>query len=201
MLFSFVLASAALAISPGPDNIFVLTQSVSRGSSYGISTTAGLISGCIVHTVLVAFGVSAILVTFESVFLGIKILGAVYLFYLAWQVFKLDNSIAIGKTENKKSHRQLYKQGVIMNVLNPKVTLFFMAFFPAFLWDKTENVILQFFVLGLVFMVVSFIIFSGIALLSGKIFRFITHYKKSGLFFRWLQIIVFIGIAFFLLLP
>lgn len=201
MLFSFVLASAALAISPGPDNIFVLTQSVSRGSSYGIATTAGLISGCIVHTVLVAFGVSAILVTFESVFWGIKILGAVYLFYLAWQVFKSDNHIEIGKTESNKSHGQLYKQGVIMNVLNPKVTLFFMAFFPAFLWNKTGNTMLQFFILGLVFMVVSFIIFSGIALLSGNIFRFTNRYKKSGLFFKWLQIVVFLGIAFFLLVP
>src|SRR5690606_4481389 len=116
-------------------------------------------------------------------------------------VFKSDNHIEIAKTESNKSHGQLYKQGVIMNVLNPKVTLFFMAFFPAFLWNKTGNTMLQFFILGLVFMVVSFIIFSGIALLSGNIFRFTNRYKKSGLFFKWLQIVVFLGIAFFLLVP
>jgi threonine/homoserine/homoserine lactone efflux protein len=157
------LASAALAISPGPDNIFVLTQSVSNGSSYGIATTAGLISGCIVHTALVAFGVSAILLAFESVFWGIKIIGAVYLLYLAWQVFKSQNMVFVGGNSVKKSHWQLYKQGVLMNLLNPKVTLFFMAFFPAFLWNKTENTITQFFVLGFLFMLISFVIFSGIA--------------------------------------
>jgi threonine/homoserine/homoserine lactone efflux protein len=201
ILLSFCLASAALAISPGPDNIFVLTQSVSNGSSYGIATTAGLISGCIFHTALVAFGVSAILLTFESVFWGIKTIGAAYLLYLAWQVFKSESTVFIRGNSVKKSHWQLYKQGVVMNVLNPKVTLFFMAFFPAFLWDKTENTIAQFFVLGFLFMLISFVIFSGIALLSGNIFRFTNRYQKSGLFFKWLQIVVFTGIAFFLLLP
>lgn len=202
LMLSFCLASFALAISPGPDNIFVLTQSITNGSSYGIATTAGLVSGCIVHTTLVAFGISTILVASETVFIAIKIAGAAYLLYLAIQVYRAGNTLMItSKETSQKSHLQLYKQGIIMNVLNPKVTLFFMAFFPAFLWDTTGNTVLQFFVLGAVFMVVSFIVFSMIALLSGQISKFIQKKKGAGMFFKWLQIIVFVSIAVFLFLP
>ncbi|GGD92109.1 LysE family translocator [Planktosalinus lacus] len=202
LLLSFSIATMALAISPGPDNIFVLTQSISNGSSYGIATTAGLISGCIVHTTLVAFGISAILMASEVVFLMIKFAGAVYLLYLAFQVYKSGNTLMITSSDSaKKSHYQLFKQGVIMNILNPKVTIFFMAFFPAFLWDASGNTIVQFYILGVVFMIISFIIFSSIALLSGQISRFIQQQKNAGKFLKWLQIIVFTGIAVFLFLP
>lgn len=202
LMLSFCLASFALAISPGPDNIFVLTQSITNGSSYGIATTAGLVSGCIVHTTLVAFGISTILVASETVFIAIKIAGAIYLLYLAVQVYRVGNTLMItSKKTSQKSHFQLYKQGIIMNVLNPKVTLFFMAFFPAFLWDTTGNTVLQFYVLGVVFMAVSFMVFSIIALLSGQISKFIQKKKGAGKFFKWLQIIVFVSIAVFLFLP
>ena len=202
ILLSFSIATMALALSPGPDNVFVFTQSITNGSSYGIATTAGLISGCIVHTTLVAFGISAIIMASEGLFLGIKIAGAIYLLYLAFQVYKAGNTLMIiSKEIVQKSHFQLYKQGVIMNILNPKVTIFFLAFFPAFLWDKEENTIAQFYILGLLFMGISFLIFSAIALLSGRISTFLQQKKNSGVFFKWLQIIVFTGIAIFLFLP
>ncbi len=202
ILVSFCIATMALAISPGPDNIFVLTQSVTNGTSYGIATTAGLISGCIVHTTLVAFGISAILVTSEMLFLGIKIAGAIYLLYLAYQVWKAGNTLMLTAGNSvKKSHFQLYKQGVLMNVLNPKVSLFFLVFFPAFLWDKEGNTIVQFYVLGLLFMAISFVVFSLIALLSGRVSSFLRRQKNAGIFFKWMQIIVFSGIAIFLILP
>jgi threonine/homoserine/homoserine lactone efflux protein len=202
LLLSFCLASFALAISPGPDNIFVLTQSITNGTSYGIATTAGLITGCIVHTTLVAFGISAILLASDAIFIGIKIAGAIYLLYLSWLVHRAGNTLMVTSQEAiKKSHLQLFKQGIVMNVLNPKVTVFFMAFFPAFLWNTTGNTVLQFYVLGGLFMVVSFVVFSVIALLSGQIAVFLQRKKGAGMFFKWLQIIVFTGIAVFLFLP
>ena len=84
-LFSFALATIALALSPGPDNIYVLTQSLTNGAKSGIATTAGLISGCIVHTSLLAFGISAVITASETLFFAIKLLGALYLFYLAFK--------------------------------------------------------------------------------------------------------------------
>ena len=84
-LLSFCLATIVLALSPGPDNIYVLTQSLVNGSKSGIATTAGLISGCIVHTALLAFGVSALITASETLFYVIKILGALYLIFLAFK--------------------------------------------------------------------------------------------------------------------
>ncbi|HIB48596.1 MAG TPA: LysE family translocator [Flavobacteriaceae bacterium] len=201
-LLSFSLATVALALSPGPDNIYVLTQSLAHGSKSGIATTAGLISGCIVHTALLAFGISALITASEGLFIAIKIIGAAYLLYLAFKVFRADAAIQIseGNTQ-KKSSWNYFKTGVIMNLLNPKVMLFFIAFFPAFLWNPDSNTVYQFFVLGGVFMGVSFIVFSAIALLAGSISRFIKHHKGVGVLLKWLQIIVFVGIAVFILIP
>lgn len=200
-LYAFILATAALAISPGPDNIYVLTQSLANGKKYGLATTAGLISGCLVHTTLLAFGVSVIIRESDALFLGIKILGAIYLLYLAFKVFRSDTALDIsGGNVPKKGLWQLFKQGFVMNVLNPKVTIFFLAFFPGFLFSDSLSTVLQFYVLGLLFMFVSGLIFSGLAVLSGTISKFLVHNPNVGPVLKWLQIIVFIGIALYLVL-
>src|SRR5690606_20865561 len=147
-LISFSVATLALAISPGPDNIYVLTQSLVNGTKSGIATTAGLISGCIVHTTLLAFGISAIITASDEVFYGIKILGACYLIYLAYKVYKSDSNISVSNKAPKKTYLQLFKTGLIMNLLNPKVMIFFLAFFPGFLWDAQGNTVSQFYILG-----------------------------------------------------
>lgn len=194
-------ATAALAISPGPDNIYVLTQSISNGKKYGLATVAGLISGCIIHTTLLAFGVSVIIKENEQLFFAIKLFGALYLLFLAYQVFKSQAKIGLSEDgAPKKGVGQLFRQGFIMNVLNPKVTIFFLAFFPGFLFSNELSTVIQFYVLGLLFMFVSAIIFSLIALLSGMISDYISGNSKIGLYLKWMQIVVFIGIALYLLL-
>ena len=201
ILISFALATSALAISPGPDNIYVLVQSISNGKSYGLATVCGLITGCIVHTTLLAFGVSAIIKANENLFFGIKVLGACYLLYLAYKVFKSNAEITFdSETVPKKSLKQLFIQGFFMNVLNPKVTIFFLAFFPGFLFSDSMSTVIQFYILGGIFMLVSFIIFSIIALLAGKIKDYTLNHKNSGLVLKWLQIVVFVGIAVFILI-
>ena len=200
ILISFIFASTLLAFSPGPDNIFVLTQSIVNGKKYGLATVAGLISGCIVHTTLLAFGVSAIIKESESLFFAIKLFGAVYLIYLAFKVFKSDASIIISENGiERKSTEQLFKQGFIMNVLNPKVSIFFLAFFPGFLFSDSLNTIVQFYTLGFLFMFVSFTVFSAIAILAGAISDYIRKHKNVGLYLKLTQIVVFVGIAIFIL--
>jgi threonine/homoserine/homoserine lactone efflux protein len=201
ILFSFALATSILAISPGPDNIYVLVQSISNGKLFGLATVCGLITGCIVHTTLLAFGVSAIIKSNESIFLAIKVLGSLYLLYLAFKVFRSNSDLNLeaGNVE-KRSLKGLFIQGFFMNVLNPKVTIFFLAFFPGFLFSDSMSTVLQFYILGAIFMIVSFIIFSGIALLASQIKTYTLNHKNSGVVFKWLQIIVFIGIAIFILL-
>ncbi len=201
ILLSFSLATLLLAISPGPDNIYVLTQSLAHGSKSGIATVAGLISGCIVHTALLAFGVSALITASPLLFFIIKCIGAAYLLYLAYTVFRADATILVTKDSSlKKSNWQYFKIGVFMNLVNPKVMLFFIAFFPAFLWNASEGTAGQFFILGGVFMIVSFIVFSSIALLAGSISTYLKNHEGVGLVLKWLQIIVFVGIALFIFL-
>ncbi len=201
ILLSFVLATCVLACSPGPDNIFVLTQSIVNGKKHGLATVLGLMTGCIIHTTLVAFGVSAILKENPSLFFIIKLFGASYLLYLAFQVYRSKAEIMIS-TDNveHKTTRQLFKVGFWMNVLNPKVTIFFLAFFPRFLFSEELSNVVQFYILGGLFIVTSFVIFSAIAFLGGTLSEYLKKHKKIGFYLKWMQIIVFVTIAAFILL-
>jgi len=201
ILISFILAVSILAISPGPDNIFVLMQSVVHGKKYGLATIIGLMTGCIVHTTFVAVGISAIIKENNTIFLGIKILGAVYLLYLAYKVITGGSEISTStKKIDKKTPFQLFKIGFIMNVLNPKVTLFFLALFPGFLFSEILPISLQFYILGSLFILVSFVFFSLIAILGGTISEKIKTSKNIGVWLQWMQVFVFIGIAVFILI-
>ena len=201
ILLTFVLATAALAISPGPDNIFVLIQSMTNGKKYGIATVAGLMTGCLVHATLLAFGVSAIIKQNPNLFFVIKLFGDIYLVFLAYKVFRSSDHLEISdRGVKRKSLGALYKQGFIMNVLNPKVTIFFLAFFPGFLFSNYLNIVVQFYVLAGIFILVSFTIFSVIAILSGTISNYLSEHRQLGKILKWLQIVVFLGIAVYLLI-
>ncbi|MCG8754971.1 LysE family translocator [Tenacibaculum finnmarkense] len=200
ILLSFSVATVTLAISPGPDNIFVLTQSIVNGKKYGLATVFGLMTGCIIHTTLVAFGISELIKQQPNLFFSIKLLGAGY---LAYQVYKSDAKISLSTdnlTDTKKSSTgKLFQKGFWMNVLNPKVTIFFLAFFPQFLFSKTLSTVIQFYILGGIFIVVSFFIFSAIAILAGSLSVAIKKNAQIGVYLKWAQIIVFVSIAMLIL--
>ncbi|QXP53730.1 LysE family translocator [Cellulophaga sp. HaHa_2_1] len=200
LIYTFVITTAALAVTPGPDIIYVLMQSVINGKKDGIATAFGLVSGCIIHTSLLAFGVSALIKENHLILIGIKVFGALYLFYLAFTVFKSASEITLNSdTIPKKSAFALFKQGFIMNVLNPKVTIFFLAFFPGFLFSEEMSPVLQFYILGFIFILISFCVFVLIAILSGMVSKYLRANKKIGFILKWMQIIVFIGIGVYLL--
>ena len=200
ILLGFVLATAALAISPGPDNIFVLTLSMANGKKYGLAVVAGLMTGCLVHTTLLAFGVSEVIKRSETLFWIIKLFGAAYLMYLAFMVFREGSGIELSQGNTTELRLTgLFKKGFWMNVLNPKVTIFFLAFFPAFLFSDSLNPVIQFYTLGFLFIMVSALIFGGMALMAGSISKYISKTPKVSVFFKWLQIVVFVGIAVYLL--
>jgi len=201
LLISFVIATASLAITPGPDNIFVLIQSMTYGKKQGMAIVCGLISGCLIHTTLVAFGLSSFIKSNTELLFGLKLLGAGYLLFLAFQVFNSTEIInTTNPTTESKSVLALFKQGFVMNVINPKVSIFFMAFFPAFLFSETQSLILQFYTLGFLFMSTSFLIFSMFVFFSGSVGSVLKSNSRFGAVFKWLQITVFIGIAIFILI-
>ena len=200
-LIPFLTASVLLTISPGPDIVYVLVQGMTNGKKSGIATASGLVSGIIVHTSLVAFGISAVIKESDNLFFGIKLFGAAYLFYLAFQTCKAQPRIEVDSAgAERKRPFSLFKKGFLMNVLNPKVAIFFLAFFPGFLWNPQGNTVLQFYVLGFLFMLQAFVIFSLVAVLAGRISAYLQKHPYSGMVFKWLQIIVFVGIGIFILL-
>lgn len=200
-IISFLGASVLLTIAPGPDNIYVLVQGITHGKKAGIMLTCGLVSGILIHTSLVAFGVSVIIQNSPFLFYCIQYLGAIYLLYLAYKVYKSKTHISIGKEEKQRTYGQLYKQGFLMNVLNPKVSLFFLALLPGFIWDTEASTMLQLYVLGGIFMLQAFVIFSMIAVFAERINALLTKKSISPAYFNYLQIITFVGIAIYLLIP
>lgn len=199
ILISFIGASMLLTIMPGPDIIYVLVQSISNGKKYGIATALGLVSGIVIHTTLVAFGVSAIIQQSSWLFFTIKLFGAIYLLYLAFLTYKSNEELVLSASVEKRGLLKLYKQGFIMNVLNPKVSIFFLAFFPGFLYSSTQSTVVQFYVLGFIFMVQALLIFSAVSLLSGSFAYFIKKNPSFNNNIKWFKIIVFVGIAAFIL--
>ena len=189
-----------LTIMPGPDIIYVLVQSVTNGKKYGIATALGLVSGILIHTTLVAFGVSAVIKQSESVFFGIKLFGAVYLLFLAYQAYRSTEELLLNSKEEKKGFIKLFKQGFIMNVLNPKVSIFFLAFFPGFLFSSSQSTILQFYILGILFMLQALLIFSIVSILSGSFALYLKNHPTFNSKIKWFKILVFLGIAIFILL-
>lgn len=199
-IIEFLIASILLTISPGPDIIYVLVIGIRKGFKDAFLLSFGLVSGIIVHTSLVAFGISTIIKTSPTVFLGIKLLGATYLLYLAYKVYNAPAEIQIDLSTTQQSKKRFFVQGFWMNVLNPKVTLFFMAFLPAFLWDKESGQIFQFYILGLLFIFQALVIFGFVALLAGRFYKILTKYPKSSVILKYLQVFVFIFIALYIIL-
>jgi len=168
-LILFITASTLLALAPGPDNIFVLTQSMIKGAKPGVFITLGLCSGLIFHTSAVALGVAAIFQTSITAFNILKFIGAAYLLYLAYMSFKSSSQSKVKASEDDVSLFKLYKRGIIMNITNPKVSIFFLAFLPQFTNPVDNNVTLQIFSLGALFMLCALVVFSSIAMLAGKL--------------------------------
>ena len=164
-LIAFVTASVVLSLVPGPDNLFVMSHSALKGWRIGFYITLGLCTGLIVHTVLVAIGVSVIFQTSAIAFNGLKIVGACYLLYLAWLSVQ-NKELNLGGTDRDSTNRSYYFTGVIMNLTNPKVALFFLVFLPQFVNTSNDNVTIQIFLLGLLFILSALCVFTSIAYLA-----------------------------------
>ena len=200
ILISFSIASFLLALAPGPDNFFVLTFSAKYGKTLGLFTVLGLVSGCLVHTTLVAFGVSTLIINNDFLFSLLMYVGAFYLLFIAFKVYKSDNSIKeLDQANNQIGKFKVFVNGFLMNILNPKVLAFFLAFFPTFIFSESINPLIQFYILGGIFMIITLIVFSSIAIFSSLIYRNFKKYRFYTDLLKWLNIIVLISIAIIIL--
>lgn len=199
-LLSFFFASLILGLAPGPDNIFVLTQSALYGARAGLSTTLGLIAGLCVHTTAVALGVAVIFQQSALAFTLLKTVGAAYLLYLAWLSFRSGSARAFLETRPFPGHAVLWRRGVVMNITNPKVSLFFLAFLPQFSDPARGSLPLQIILLGLLFMLATLAVFGTVALLGGRLAEWFNRSPRGQMLINRVAGCVFTALALALLL-
>lgn len=168
-LIAFLGAAIVLTVMPGPDNLFVLAQSIAQDQKAGLVTSLGLCTGLLVHITAAVLGISAIIYQSTVIFSVVKFAGAAYLLYLAWQSFRAKGDPFTIEQQNVQSYITLYKKGILMNVLNPKVSLFFLALLPQFVNPIHGNVAFQMLILGIVFLVQALVLFSLFSIFAGKV--------------------------------
>ena len=203
-LVAFFGVSVLLGLSPGPDNVFVLIQSAQRGWRLGLAVVLGLCLGIVVHTLAVALGLAAVFAASEVAFSVLKWCGAAYLVYLAigaWRAPVSVNDSALADTAASKqsaSGAELLKmvgRGFVMNLTNPKVLIFFLAFLPQFANPALGPVAPQIFVFGAVFILSTFLVFGSIAIFSGVFGNLLLRSEKAQWWLNKLTAIVFVGLA------
>ena len=203
-LLAFFAAALLLSIAPGPDNIFVLTQSALYGAGAGVVTTLGLVTGLCVHTTAVALGVAAIFQTSALAFTLLKTAGAAYLLWLAWLSFRAGAAMvadsAGGAASDFPGYARLYRRGIVMNVTNPKVSLFFLAFLPQFCDPARGGIALQVLSLGVLFMLATIIVFWTVAALGGRLAVWFNKSQRGQILVQRVAGCVFVALAAALLL-
>ena len=206
-MMAFFVAALLLSIAPGPDNIFVLTQSALFGTTAGMVTTLGLVTGLCVHTTAVALGVAAVFQTSALAFTLLKTAGAGYLLWLAWLSFRAGAStekIAQGDGGPAGAafpgYMTLYRRGIVMNVTNPKVSLFFLAFLPQFCDPARGSVAVQVLILGALFMLATIVVFWTVAALGGRLAVWFNQSQRGQIIMQRVAGCVFVAMAAALLL-
>lgn len=195
VVISFLITAIVLTLMPGPDILFVIAQSISQHRRAGIMTSLGLCTGLTVHISTAALGISAIIYQSALAFTIVKFAGAAYLLYLAWQSFRSRNETLLLQKQKPLALLSLYKKGIIMNVLNPKVSLFFLALLPQFVNEANGNVPLQMIFLGLIFIVQALCIFTIVSILAEKIGGLLKKHTTLSKNLNILQSVLFTLIA------
>ncbi len=173
IIVSFLGTAILLTLMPGPDILFVIAQSISQDVKAGIVTACGLCTGLLVHITAAVLGISALIYSSSAIFSIVKFAGAAYMLYLAFCAFRAGTSSVHFSEKSAVAYGKLYQKGIIMNLLNPKVSLFFLALLPQFIQGRT-NVPEQMVVLGSIFLAQALFIFSVASLLAGRIGSWLT---------------------------
>ena len=200
VLLSFLLASILLTLAPGPDILLVLSESLIRGSKSGLLLASGLVCGLVFHTLIIVLGWSQFLGAYPQIIQGAKIAGSIYFIYLSIQIFRnLDQKFFPTELTSQDSHKN-FKKGMIMNLLNPKVSLFFWLFFPGFLFSEELSLGVQYTILGGIFMFQAMIVFYLVSVTSSKISPFILSRSNFMYWANFGQGMLLICIAIYFLI-
>jgi threonine/homoserine/homoserine lactone efflux protein len=201
-LLFFLTASLALIVVPGPDTIYVITRGVSQGRRTAMLSALGVSSGLLIHTILAAVGLSALLAQSAAAFQVVKYAGAAYLIYLGVKTLLNRQTFAgAGEPGPPAGRATVFFQGMASNVLNPKVALFFLSFLPQFVVSGAAGAAPQLLLLGLTFAALGLLFLSVVAYFSGTVGDWIGDRPGFASGMRWLTGCVLIGLGLRLALP
>ncbi len=193
----FIVASVGLTLMPGPDILFVVTQSLSQGKWSAIIFATGLCTGLIVHTTCASLGVSALLYSSAIGFEIVKYAGAAYLIYLGVQAIleRKKENIALQGGSAEINMKKLYLRGIFMNILNPKVALFFLAFLPQFVRKDSPSAAWDMVILGVIFMVQAWIVFSVVAFIAERIAQKFIKNASAQKYIPWAKALLYFSVG------
>lgn len=177
-LLAFIAASVVLGLTPGPDILYVVTRGAAQGARAGIAAAAGLATGILGHTALCVVGLSAVLATSTAAFAVIKWAGAAYLIYLGIRLWRDRGALDLTGGGDRKPLAAVYRQTIVMNLLNPKVAIFFLAFLPQFVSPDNGAAPPQLAVLGIVFLIVSFVVMASAGIAGGALHQALTRSQR-----------------------
>lgn len=201
VLLPFILAVVVIAITPGPDMAFFLGRAVSQGRAAGLAALAGATAGIGVHTTLVALGLSALIVAAPTLFLALKIVGAAYLAWLALQAVRHGSALRLpDRPAPQASLGATFAQGLAINLLNPKIVIFFMTFLPQFVRPDAGSPAAQLATLGTLFVVVALLVTVPMILAADRVAALFRARPRVARALDWLFASVFAGFAAHLLL-
>lgn len=192
-LYAFVISSLVLTVSPGPDIIYVLSQSIIKGKKSAIMVSLGLTSGLLIHTFFVSIGLSLIIIENKEYLFFLKTLSVMYFLYLIFKVY-VNRNIDLN-FEKKNTNRNEFYKGLVMNLLNPKVGLFFIALFPGFLFHDQLSDQTQFFILGFIFWFQATMIFLIVSVYGPKL----NFFKSQKSKFYLLEILIYLVIIYWVI--
>ncbi|ASU39556.1 lysine transporter LysE [Herbaspirillum sp. meg3] len=200
-VFLFLIAAMMLTLAPGPDNIYVLTRGIAQGKKAGLVAALGFSSGLFFHTLLAVLGFAAIIKAYPAAYHALQYAGAAYLVYLGVRTLRSAASMSLDATMTPVSLSRIYWQSVIANILNPKVTLFFIAFLPQFVNVHAGHVAWQMLLLAVVFILQALAIFSAIAFFSGIVGAYFKRQARAALYLNRLAGCAFVGLGIRIALP
>ncbi len=194
-LLAFLLAASLITISPGPDNLMVLSLGMSRGRKQGMAFGLGCALGCLSHTALAAIGVSSLLLASPVAFTALRVGGGLYLFWLGVQALRSKGGAHVPDDAPAHSAMQLLWRGVLANAINPKVMLFFLAFLPQFVQADRGDVPWQLAQLGLAFTLQAALLFGLLGYFAGTVGQWFARWPAVAVWFDRLAGLIFCGLG------
>ena len=200
MLLSFLISCVLLAISPGPDNMYLISLTIRSGKNAGFLFLSGLVVGCFIHTLLLSFGFSIFIIESKFAFNLLKLFGFAYIMFLAIKLYCSNQQNNFNEDlESKMSYFNFFKKGILMNLLNPKVFLFFVAFFPNFIFSQTISIEIQLIYLGLIFIFSTILVFGILVIFSNSFYSKFNKTSNSNKIVKYINGIVLLIIAILIL--